>query len=261
MLLDTSLKRSGKPTPNASSAGFRASLGLLWVSLVLIAAVAAQAAGTGTARGGSGTKHETIKTRPAKAPAPEPESGSATGGPRLDSARVHTLYVEGEFDQAISVLEANLRDTRQYNHNDSVFIFKHLGVMYAASEGTREKGRYYMNRLLMVEPSAKIMDMYASDMIYMIFKNIQEEYQESHAHAARPETAPVGRPTAVASPTARSRDSEDDGHPAAREEPRKGGSGYVWLGAAAVAVAAGAATWYYIAEEKPKVVVQDHQPE
>lgn len=98
--------------------------------------------------------------------------------PWVDSTRIRHLYMDGEFEQAIALLEANLKETRQYSHDDSVFIFKHLGVMYAAQYETREKGKYYMHRLLEVEPTAKIMDMYASDMIYMIFKNVQEEYEQ-----------------------------------------------------------------------------------
>ena len=77
--------------------------------------------------------------------------------PKVDSAKVHKLYLDGDFDEAIVLLENNLKDTRQYRHEDSVFIFKHLGVMYAAQYETREKGKYFMHRLLMVEPTAKIM--------------------------------------------------------------------------------------------------------
>ncbi|MBW8887629.1 MAG: hypothetical protein JF616_07715 [Fibrobacteres bacterium] len=245
-------RRSENPAQTASTTGFRPRLGGFLVSLALIAAAGAQASAS---KGSSGSKHDAAKPRQtARATAPAPQSESK--GPRLDSARVHTLYVEGEFDQAINVLEANLRDTRQYNHNDSVFIYKHLGVMYAASDATREKGRYYMHRLLLVEPTAKIMDMYASDMIYMIFKNIQEEYAETHEHSAQPDSG-----DAMLRVSGRPHEPESHEPAAAREEPKKSGSGYVWLGAAAVAVAASAATLYYLAEEKPKVVVQDHQPQ
>src|SRR5690606_23623833 len=73
-------------------------------------------------------------------------SGQAAA-PRVDSATVHRLYLDGEFDAAIAVLEENLKETRQYSRADSAFIFKHLGVMYAAHYDTREKGKYYMHRL------------------------------------------------------------------------------------------------------------------
>jgi hypothetical protein len=246
MLIKSSDHRPQQPPLGKAGVRFRALPGILF-ALVLGLALCAYASGPKRAPSGapSGAKRDAGKPKEAAA---APMSGSSTA-PRLDSAKIHTLYIEGEFDEAIAVLEANLRDPRQYDHNDSVFIYKHLGVMYAANESTREKGRYYMHRLLLVEPTAKIMDMYASDMIYTIFKNIQEEYQASHSRPARTDTA-----QAIARPVARTHE------PATVEEKPKGSSGYVWLGAAAVAVAAGAATWFYMNDEKPKVVVQDHQP-
>src|SRR5690606_28322258 len=38
-------------------------------------------------------------------------SGQA-GAPKVDSATVHRLYLDGEFDAAIAVLEENLKETR-----------------------------------------------------------------------------------------------------------------------------------------------------
>jgi len=97
----------------------------------------------------------------------------------LDTTAAHKLYLDGDFDGAIQLLKTNLREGEVHTHAESLFVFKHLGVMYTANYETREEGKRYMMRLLDVEPTAKIMDMYASDMIYMIFKNIQEEYEIS----------------------------------------------------------------------------------
>jgi hypothetical protein len=235
--------RSKQP-PRGNAGGRFLSFYLLAPALLLCMSLCAHAAGPKS--GTSGAKRDAGKQKEAAG-----ETKAVSSSPRLDSAKVHTLYLEGEFDQAIAILEANLRDPRQYNLDDSIFIYKHLGVMYAASESTREKGRYYMHRLLMVEPTAKIMDMYASDMIYMIFRNIQEEFEASKTRPARPV------PTRTAAP-AETRPKE---RTAAVDETRSGKAGYVWLGAAALAVAAGVATWFYMAEEKPQVVVVDHQPE
>jgi hypothetical protein len=97
----------------------------------------------------------------------------------LDTESAHKAYLDGDFDVATELLESALKSKTAFSHEDSLFIFKHLGVMYAASEGTRERGKYFMMRLLEVEPTARILDMYASDMIYMIFKNIQDEFEVS----------------------------------------------------------------------------------
>ena len=170
---------------------------------------------------------------------------------RLDSTKIHQLYINGDFEEAVVLLEDNLKNDQKYSHDDSVFIFKHLGVMYAAEERTREKGRYYMHRLLLVEPTARILDMYASDMIYMIFKNIQEEFEASRERKVHADTT-LGR--SIATPPR-------PGDRPAREEPGKGSSKGIWVGAtAAVVVAAGVASWFYFSDE-PETSVQNHRPE
>ncbi|HLP40196.1 MAG TPA: hypothetical protein VK465_01705, partial [Fibrobacteria bacterium] len=71
---------------------------------------------------------------------------------RLDTALVRGYYLDGDFDPAIDVLETHLTLHRVLTHEDSVFTFKHLGVMYAAKYETREKGKHYMLKLLETEP-------------------------------------------------------------------------------------------------------------
>ncbi len=85
--------------------------------------------------------------------------------------------MDGEFESAIGQLENAASKGYLKSHADSVFAYKHLGVMYAAQYETMEKGKGYMYRLLSIEPTVKILDMYASEMIYMIFRNVQAEFQ------------------------------------------------------------------------------------
>jgi len=175
----------------------------------------------------------------------------------VDSAQVHRLYLDGDFDPAIALLEDELKETRQYRHEDSVFIFKHLGVMYAAQYETREKGKYYMHKLLMVEPSAKIMDMYASDMIYMIFKNIQEEFEQNRATIAgpkRPADQPDSMPTRNHSEVATGTQTRTRG--SGEEVQSSGGKKWIWAGAAVVTLAAGVGA-YYLLTEQPQVTVKE----
>lgn len=122
----------------------------------------------------------------------------------LDTAGIRKTYMDGDFDQAIEDIERALKRGGPFSHQDSVFMFKHLGVMHAAKYETREKGRYYMFQLLTVEPAAKILDMYASDMIYMIFKNIQIEFEANRGRLlvdhgdSIPKPRPVSEPKAAA---------------------------------------------------------------
>jgi hypothetical protein len=89
--------------------------------------------------------------------------------------------------------------------------------------------------------------MYASDMIYMIFKNIQEEFSISRAKYIRAEThlkknqAPEARREEEASPK-----------PVRKSDPAKVSRAktYFWMGAAAALIGAGVAV-YVIADGEP----------
>lgn len=164
----------------------------------------------------------------------------------LDTAAIHQVYLDGDFDEAIDRIETALKYGGPFSHEDSVFAFKHLGVMYTAKYETREKGKQYMMRLLQVEPTARIMDMYASDMIYMIFKNIKDEFEMSQAKLNRARDQ-------MGDPTAQERKQETE---SGKSSERKGDSegksrGYAWIAwtAGAVAVAGGAALLVHMNEE------------
>jgi len=114
----------------------------------------------------------------------------------LDTTKLHALYLEGDFDKAIKPIESYLKSKQPMSHADSTFAFKHLGVMYAAAPATREKGKYYMYQLINMEPTAKILDMYASDMIYLIFRNVQEDFELKQSKSVK-----SGNPTINPAPS------------------------------------------------------------
>lgn len=192
--------------------------------------------------------------RPASAVAPaKPASAKAAARasvpkPAIDTARVHALYLDGDFDQAIRHLETALKGRRPLSHGDSVFAFKHLGVMYAATPATREKGRYYMLQLISIEPTAKILDMYASDMIYLIFRNVQEEYESKRGKAIG--AAPAAD-TVAATTAAPRKDSLPAPAPIAATPSRDRKRTLYWV-AGGAAVAAGAMGLVFILLDDPQ---------
>lgn len=155
----------------------------------------------------------------------------------FDSSLIRKHYHEGDFEQAISILELSLKEKKIISHSDSVFTFKHLGVMYAANERTRERGKYYMLQLLTIEPTARIMDMYASDMIYMIFKNLQEEFASTHQNYGKRE--PIGEDKLSYS----DKQTKPD-------QKIKKNSSYLWLGSAVIIMGCGAALYFYTQSDK-----------
>jgi hypothetical protein len=199
----------------------------------------------------TGAEYARPVSRSSYANADEQSAPKDTAAAWVDTAKVHRLYMEGDFDNAIALLEGNLKDSSRYRHEDSVFIFKHLGVMYAAQYDTRERGTYFMHRLLQVEPTAKIMDMYASDMIYMIFKNIQEEYEQNRMQLAA--RYPERRGAVAMSPEAGSQGTSGS-EPASKGSDRRA---WIWTGAAVAAVAAGVGVYYLFASE-PDPEVRSH---
>jgi hypothetical protein len=225
--------------PTRPKSAFSSALRAFGAVLLMLPALSAEAAPKPKADG------------PSKRPAATTGSAADRSSP-LDTATVRRYYLDGDFEPAIDLLETTLNYKTGFSHEDSVFIFKHLGVMYAAKDATREKGKKYMLRLLEVEPTARIMDMYASDMIYMIFRNIQDEFEMARRRLAKADTGlGGGHGTPV------------NGRPeAAKAKPAKPGpSRAIWVGAGAtVAAAAGVATWYYFSDE-PKTTVRNHEPD
>ena len=166
---------------------------------------------------------------------------------------VRKLYLDGDFEEAIQILDNALKSKGPFDHRDSVLIFKHLGVMYAANYETREKGKYYMHQLLMVEPTARIMDMYASDMIYMIFKNIQDEFESSRTKYERAESHLIGNGRAESDIAITTKGGSM--HPV---PPKRSRAAAYWLGATGTVVAVGVTAYFIMADQPGKTVTVEH---
>ena len=172
----------------------------------------------------------------------------------LDTLRIRKLYMDGEFETAIAILETGLKEMRPFDHKDSVFIFKHLGVMYAANYESRERGKMYMQQLLMTEPTARIMDMYASDMIYMIFKNIQDEFETKRGHLAHAKELVAGNQQ-----TEPEGDSEQSPKlPMESKSRERKDHTLVWFVATGAVVATGVVAYFLLAPENTKIEKRSH---
>jgi hypothetical protein len=110
-----------------------------------------------------------------QAPA-KPETASAAPASTLDQKAVHNAYNEGDFEKVTNLIDAYNKANKTYSRADSIFIAKHLAVVYSANPQTREKGKYYMYRLLEMLPSAELVDMFVSDEIDRIFEKVRKEF-------------------------------------------------------------------------------------
>lgn len=164
---------------------------------------------------------------------------------QLDQKRLHSDYNEGNFEKVVAALEGFMAENKSYSFEDSVFIAKHLAVVYTANPDTREKGKYYMYRLLALLPSAKLVDMYVSDEIDRIFDKVRDEFMSRQrsfgvdsSRVAMPDKAPAG---------ARGKDPAPPVRTAKAGKSRAG----LWIaGGTAVAVAGLAATYFIHTSEE-----------
>jgi hypothetical protein len=158
----------------------------------------------------------------------------------LDQEAIHNTYNEGDFDAVIKLTEAFTKGNGGFTRSDSVFVFKHLAVVYTANPKTREKGKFYMYRLLEMLPSAELVDMYVSDEVDRIFDKVRKEFKMSQknfgvdtALISLPEKQSAARsPAAAAAPASAPQP--------AKAESGKTGTNRVWFWVAGGAVVAGA---------------------
>lgn len=170
----------------------------------------------------------------------------------LDKGKVVKLYNEGDFDPAILILEEFQRTHARFTREESLMVYKYLGVMYCADPQTREKGKTYFYKLLKVDSEAKILDMYVSIMVQEIFKNTLEELMGGmpvDPESPRAKTAPGPGAATAASEPGPSRPVTTD-HEARLSEER-GKTAYWWIGVGALAVAGGGYYLYSQADAKP----------
>lgn len=94
----------------------------------------------------------------------------------IDLDAIHHAYNEGDFDAVIKLTDPFTNGKGAYTRSDSAFVFKHLAVVYSANPKTREKGKFYMYRLLEMLPSAELVDMYVSDEVDRLFDKVRKDF-------------------------------------------------------------------------------------
>ncbi len=170
----------------------------------------------------------------------------------LDQKKIHAEYSEGNFDMVLNALEGFQRRNKTFDRQDSVFIAKHLAVVYSANPGTREKGKYYMNRLLELLPSAKLVDMYVSDEIDHIFDKVREEFldrQRSFGIDSSMLALPLRAPSNSGADSTHHTGTDRKHDATAKSGP--GGHTLYWVATGTGAVAAGALAFFLITSDSP----------
>ncbi len=100
----------------------------------------------------------------------------------LDKEVVRKLYFEGEFPAVIEALESYRRNPGPRDREDSIFVFKYLSVVYAAEPSGRARAESFMYQLIKLAPTIELLDLYISDNIESIFRNVKAEYARREAY-------------------------------------------------------------------------------
>lgn len=176
----------------------------------------------------------------------------------LDQKAIHASYEEGDFDKVLVRIEDFQKSHASYSREDSVFIAKHLAVIYAANPETLEKGKYWMYQMLRVMPAADLVGMYVSEEIDRIFDKIRVEFTRRQVQFGVDTARMVLPPkqpketgdavTAAATPASKSPPKPKTAVGKSRES--SGWKTGLWVAGGLGVAAAGAATYFLLAGQE-----------
>lgn len=180
-------------------------------------------------------------------------SEQSMGKESLNQPKVHELYNAGDFDPVIAVLEAFIKKNKTYSQSDSIFIAKHLAVVYSANPVTREKGKYYMFKLLEILPSAKLIDMFVSEEVDRIFDKVREEFM-GRQHGFGVDTTKIALPSRRNPNQANQNSTSSE----AKLAPSSGSSWLLWTSLiGGTALLAGGVYFWYQGQDPAMVPAQE----
>jgi hypothetical protein len=159
----------------------------------------------------------------------------------LDKNAISKAYFEGDFHRILPPLEAWRSSRADKTREDSIFVYKYLSVIYAADSTTRIKAESYMVQLLKLMPTIELVDMYISDNIEAIFKDVQDKFLKQQQYVRNHDE--LGRPIGDSLPT----------HNQSQSEPLRSSrkAQWVWWTVGGVGLAAVATATYFVMNENP----------
>jgi hypothetical protein len=107
--------------------------------------------------------------------------------PTINKKEVNELYNAGEFDQIIALLETMRRERGLRDKDDSIFIYKYLGVVYGADMATRRKAESFLYQMLKLDPKQDLVDLEVGDAILNIFQEVRKRYERTSGDTTSPE--------------------------------------------------------------------------
>jgi len=94
----------------------------------------------------------------------------------LDRNEILSLYMGGEFETLVALLENIRRERQLRDREDSVFIYKFLGVIYGANENTRRKAESFLYQMLKLDPREDLSALGVGDSVESIFDKVRARF-------------------------------------------------------------------------------------
>jgi hypothetical protein len=153
----------------------------------------------------------------------------------LDKKAISHAYFEGEFSRILPPLETFRQTYPNPSKDDQIFVYKYLSVIYAADSSTRKKAESYMVQLVKLMPTIELIDLYISDNIQAIFKDVKANFLKQQKYVREHDV--YGHPSGA------------DTDSAAAYKPRKKSHAAFWWTLGGLGVTAAAATTYILVSE------------
>lgn len=226
-------------------------------ALILFSGIDSQAVPAST----SPAKTSAADTKPAKSsgtasrkPGGQAKTAAASQAQKtLDRNEVLSLYLSGEFETLVALLENIRRERQLRDREDSIFIYKFLGVIYGANEGTRRKAESFLYQMLKLDPKEDLSALGVGDSVESIFDRVRVRFGKAREDSlalrgikpmpamqmAVPATGTNTQPPATPAPAATATATQSS-----RPVPA-----WVWYAGGGVAVAALASTLVLINQQ------------
>ncbi|HKP97750.1 MAG TPA: hypothetical protein VJ385_18570 [Fibrobacteria bacterium] len=153
----------------------------------------------------------------------------------LNKYDISHAYFEGDFYRILPPLETFRQSYPNPSENDQIFTYKYLSVIYAADSSTRKKAESCMVQLVKLMPTIELTDLYVSDDIQALFKNVQTNFLKEQKYVREHDL--YGHPRGADSTLTTTSKSRKKSHPV------------LWWTLGGLGVTAAAATAYFVLSE------------
>ncbi len=154
--------------------------------------------------------------------------------------------MSGEFETLVALLENVRRERQLRDKEDSIFIYKFLGVIYGANENTRRKAESFLYQMLKLDATEDLSTLGVGDSVEAIFDRVRVRFGRAHADSlaalgikSDPGMATNAPATSVAPATPNSTNNiQPNSVSPQAAEPRRPIPKWAWIAGGGVATAA-----------------------